>query len=438
MNPSKKNWYLTQFDLFDKNGNGKKNATAAAIRDQARNIFSSTDFPTTDDESWKYTNLSPMLQYNFSPAFIPDATQERTELIRDLFMNNSSRMVFINGWMNEGLSSIQNIPKKAVVKNISEAVRSHPDLAGEFLGKQSLAVQKPFPALNLSMLNDGAFIYLPDGSELTEPLHLIFYTVPGGRTLLNQPFVQIVAGDNTRAGIIIHTVGLPGEVYLSNAVTEVIAGKSSKIEIANIQYESMQSFHIHSLFMKQSSDSLLSHHAFSFGSSLTRNDVLATLEGKNGECVLNGLFTIAGQQHSDHSTVIDHAKPDCRSREVYKGILNGKSTGAFNGKIIVRPDSQRTDAKQSNNNLLLSKDATMNTRPQLEIFADDVKCTHGATIGRIYEAALFYMRSRGIDLFRAQAILTKAFAMQLVDALPWPSIRQELDNRIASHFNFRN
>ncbi len=438
MNPSKKNWYLTQFDLFDKNGNGKKNATSAAIRDKARNIFTSGDFPTTDDESWKYTNLSPMLQYNFSPAFIPDPSPEKTDPVRSLFMDGTSRMVFINGWLNEQFTSIQGIPKKAVIKNISEAVRTNSDLTGEFLGKQSLAVQQPFPALNLSMLNDGAFIYLPDGSELSEPLHIIFYTVPGGRTLMNQPFVQIVASDNTRAGIIIHTVGLPGEVYLSNAVTEVIAGKSAKIEIANIQYENLQSFHIHSLFMKQSSDSQLSHHAFSFGSSLARNDVSATLDGENGECVLNGLFTIEGQQHSDHSTVIDHAKPNCRSREVYKGILNGKSTGAFNGKIIVRQDSQRTDAKQSNNNLLLTKEATMNTRPQLEIFADDVKCTHGATIGRIDDTALFYMRSRGIDPYRAQSILTMAFAMQLVEYLPWESLRLQLQERIAAQFNFRN
>lgn len=438
MNASKKNWYLTQFDLFDKNINGKKNTPAGVLREKARQLFAELDFPTTDHESWKYTNLAPVMQYNFTPAVRPDPAPIDPSLMEPLFIENTYRMVFVNGWFHENLSSLKNLPRKAAIRSLADAFRSDADLLTGYLGTQSLSQPTVFPAVNLSMLNDGALIHIPDGVEIDQPVHLIFYTSAGGRCLIHQPITLIIAGRDAKADIIVHSIGQPGETYLTNAMTEIYAGASSEVQIANVQCESPQAYHINSIYTTQSADSLLGNHAFSFGSSLARNDISAVLGGENSECVLNGLFTVDGQQHSDHSTVIDHAAPNCRSREVYKGILGGKSTGAFSGKIIVRPDSQRTDAKQSNNNLLLTKDATMNTRPQLEIFADDVKCTHGATIGRIDDTALFYMRSRGIDLFRAQSILTMAFAMQLVEDLPWETLRLQLEERIASHFNFKN
>lgn len=436
MMTTKKNWYLTQFVIFDQQYNGRKNTLAHSIRERAREVFRQTDFPDANHEAWRYSNLTPLMQYNFVPAANDEATQNINPIVQPYLQVSPHRLVFVNSHWNEDFSDTRKLPKKAIFKCLRDALRTHPDLIGKYLGSQSLSGNDIFSSLNLSLLNDGALIYLPNGIELEEPLHLLFISACGGRQFIHQPVVLVIAENNTRADVIVHTIGQPGEIYLTNLLAEVYAEPSSAIQVAHLQYEGHQSFHLYTLHAGVDEQAQFVHHAMALGSGFNRNNLFTRLNGENAEAVLHGLFIIDGQQHSDHSTFIDHAKPNCRSREIYKGILNGRSTGAFTGKILVRPQSQQTDAKQSSHNLILSRDATMYTRPQLEIFADDVKCTHGAAIGRIDEQALYYLRSRGINLYKAQTMLTIAFAQQLIDALPWPVVREEIEQKTLSLIRF--
>ena len=241
-----------------------------------------------------------------------------------------------------------------------------------------------------------------------------------------------MAGANTQAKIVESYVGLDNAVYFTNAVTEIVAGENSVIDHYKLQRESVQAFHVATLQIQQARSTSFSTHSISMGGALVRNDVNAVLDGEGCESVLNGLYLVRGQQHVDNHTTIEHAKPHCSSRELYKGVLDEKARGVFNGRIIVRPGAQKTDSKQTNKNLLLSEEALVNTNPQLEIYADDVKCTHGATIGQLSADALFYLRSRGISLETARNLLTYAFASDITGRIKIEPIRRELENVLFS------
>jgi Fe-S cluster assembly protein SufD len=276
-------------------------------------------------------------------------------------------------------------------------------------------------------MSDGAFIYVPDGVEVTTPMILLFLSTADETPFITHPRNLIIVGKGSRVALIENYTGRGHNVYFTNAVTEVVAGAGAVIEHDKIQHESDNAFHVSSLHIVQEEGSSYTSNAITYGGSLVRNNVTSVLDGERCECTLNGLSLGTGNQHIDNHTSIDHAKPNCASHELYKAILEGRSRGVFNGKIFVRKDAQKTDAKQTNKTLLLSDDATIDTKPQLEIFADDVKCTHGATVGQLDEEQIFYLRSRGLALDDARDLLTNAFASDVINRISVGPLRELLN-----------
>jgi Fe-S cluster assembly protein SufD len=310
---------------------------------------------------------------------------------------------------------------------LAAAIQSNRDLVEPHLAKHAGHEDSAFTALNSAFLSDGAFVYLPAGSIIDDPIHILYFSAVNGSPSVSHPRTLIVAGAGSQAKIVESYVGLDGEVYLTNAVTEVVAEEGAVIDHYKLQRESRRAFHIATLQVYQSRNTMVSNHCMSLGGGLVRNDINAVLDGDGGDCTLNGLYVVRGDQHVDHHTVIDHAKPHCSSRELYKGILDDYGRAVFNGRVIVRPDAQKTDARQSNKNLLLSKDALVNTNPQLEINADDVKCAHGATIGQLDADALFYLRARGIDEETARTLLIHGFLADVNSQLQIDAVRSAVE-----------
>jgi Fe-S cluster assembly protein SufD len=287
-------------------------------------------------------------------------------------------------------------------------------------------------ALNTAFAEDGALIEIPRGLVVEEPIHLLFVSTPGTEPAVSHPRNLILAGRESQATIIEAYVGLGDGVYFTNAVSEIVTAEGAVIDHYKLQGESEKAFHVATVQGLQERSSSLNSHNLSFGAALTRNDVNSVLDAEGAECTLNGLFVVAGRQHVDNHTTLDHAKPHCNSHELYKGILDGQAVGVFNGKIMVRKEAQKTNAIQSNKNLLLSEGAVINTKPQLEIYADDVRCTHGATVGQLDRDALFYMQTRGIAREAARDLLTYAFAGDLFDRVNVATVRNRLDEALYS------
>ncbi len=285
-------------------------------------------------------------------------------------------------------------------------------------------IRKTAPKPLRAFLQDGAFVYVSRNAALEQPLHVVHVATPAADPIVSQPRTLIVLDEGASAVVVESFVAAGDGVYLTNAVTEAAVGANAQLDYVKLQRESEQAFHIASLHVRQERASRFRSHSISLGAELSRNDIFAVLAAEGAECLLNGLFLTGGRQHVDNQTTIDHAKPHGTSRELYKGILGGRSRGVFNGKIIVRPDAQKTDARQSNRNLLLSDRAEIDTKPNLEIHADDVRCTHGSTIGHLDEDALFYLQSRGIPERASRRLLTRAFAAEIVDTLPTAPVRE--------------
>jgi Fe-S cluster assembly protein SufD len=304
------------------------------------------------------------------------------------------------------------------------------------LGRQVDSDARAFAALNSAFVDDGAYVRVRDGVVLDTPLQLLFVSsavtassAPAA-TMTTHPRTLVVLGANSQSQIVETYVGLPGQGYFTNAVTEVFVGENAVLDHYKVQEESVEAFHIASMHVRAARNANFSSHSFALGGKLVRNDAVATMAGAGSECTLNGLYLADGDRLVDNHTTIDHAEPHCPSHEVYKGIIGGKARAVFNGKIIVRPDAQKTDAKQTNRALLLSDGATINTKPQLEIFADDVKCTHGAAIGQLDEDALFYLRARGLTLQDARDMLIHAFAGEILDRVRIEPLRAALETEL--------
>jgi Fe-S cluster assembly protein SufD len=313
--------------------------------------------------------------------------------------------------------------------SLATALNSDSALVEPHLARHAGYQDHPFVALNTAFLQDGAFVSIPRGKAVERPIHLLFVSTHDrrGTATVSHPRNLILAGDDSQAMVIESYIGLNNALYFTNAVTEIVAGENAVVAHYKLQRESEEAFHISTVQASLSHNSNFSSHSIDLGGALVRNDVNAVLDGKGIECTLDGLYMVAGRQHVDNHTRIDHVKPHCSSRELYKGVLGGRSKGVFNGKIYVHKDAQKTDAKQTNKNLLLSEDAVINTKPQLEIYADDVKCTHGTTIGQLDQEAIFYLRSRGIDLEAARGLLTYAFASEMIGRIKVEPVRAQLE-----------
>jgi len=402
------------------------------LRDRAAARFVALGFPTVREEEWRFTNVAPIAAAEFRPTGA-DATQaNEQEIANYLYSDAEYRLLIVNGRFVPGLSRTDGLPAGVRVGSLAAAVTEHADVVQRYLGQLADFGTKGFTALNTALAVDGAYVYIPDGVILEQPLHLLFVTTTSAASgpIMTNARALVVAGDRTQARIVETYAGPQGAAYFTNAVTEIFAGENAVVDHYKVQEESFEAFHIASMHVHAGRSANVSSHSFSLGGKLVRNDANALLDGDGAECTLNGLYLADGERLVDNHTLIDHAKAHCPSHEIYKGILGGKARAIFNGKIIVRQDAQKTDAKQTNRALLLSDNASINTKPQLEIFADDVKCTHGAAIGQLDDDAIFYLRTRGLTYFEARDMLIHAFAGDILDRVKIASLKTALEGEL--------
>jgi Fe-S cluster assembly protein SufD len=395
------------------------------LRDRGAARFAALGFPTVRDEEWRFTNVSPIASTEFRTS--PPAIVTAADLAAVPYATLSFRLVVINGRFSAELSQLIGLPKGVRAGSLAAAISDHSDVVPRYFGQLGDFEARSFVAMNTAMTSDGAYVYVPDGVVLEQPLEILYVTAGGDAAEMSQARTLIVAGDRSQSRIIETYVSLRGGTYFTNGVTEVFAGEGSILDHYKVQQESLEAYHVASIFVNAQRGATFSSHSFSLGGKIVRNDVVATLDGEGAEVTLNGLYLADGDRLVDNHTEIDHARAHCPSHEVYKGILGGKARAVFNGKIIVRQDAQKTNAKQTNRALLLSDNASINTKPQLEIFADDVKCTHGAAIGQLDEDAIFYLRARGLTYFEARDMLIHAFAGEILDRVQVEPLKRALE-----------
>ncbi|HLV26446.1 MAG TPA: Fe-S cluster assembly protein SufD [Gemmatimonadales bacterium] len=412
-------------------------AWLAERRRIARARLTSYGFPTQKNEEWRYTNISPILEANFPVA--PSHTEHgvRAEHL-DPYRYSSTwpLMVFVNGNFAPELSEIHALPDGVSVLDFATALREEPEFVQPHLGAlASIAAQtNAFTALNTALSSDGVVIHVQQEMEAELPIHLLFVSDEAAARQAVHPRILIVAERNSKLSVVESWIGLADVPYFTNAVTEVLVGDGSTVQHVKEQRESRSAYHIGTIDAQQGRDSHFISFSFAIGGGMSRTNVHTVLAGAGCGATLNGLYMGNGKQHIDHQTRIEHAEPDCFSREVYKGILDDESHAVFNGQVYVRPVAQRTDGKQENNNMLLSPRAHVDTKPQLEIFADDVKCTHGATVGQLDETALFYMKSRGMSGEQARQLLTYAFAADVLETIELEEVKDRLEELTLARF----
>ncbi len=419
--------YLKDFSTFAENGSAKA-PWLTGLRQSGLDRFQAEGFPTGRDEDWRFVNLAPLTGTSFqlAPA---DVTGVRLDDLAPFLyaIPGVSTLVFVNGRFVPALSTIAAHPAGVTVGHLAGAIRVGTPILGQHLGNYAKLEQDGFTALNTAFVRDGLFVHVPRGADAGAPVHAVFVSDSRSEGAVSYPRNFIMVEPGGRAAVIESYVGLTDGTYFTNAVTEAIVGEGAHLEHTKIQRESESAYHIGTTHIRMGKDSRGFSHSVSFGAALCRNNLDVVLDGPGIEAQMLGLYMARGKQEVDNHTSLLHAHPNCSTREVYKGILDGRSHGVFNGKIYVTPLAQKTDAKQTNRALLLSETARIDTKPQLEIFADDVKCTHGATIGNLDEASAFYLKSRGIGGELGRKILIYAFAADVLEELPYEPIRAALE-----------
>jgi Fe-S cluster assembly protein SufD len=424
-----KDVYLANFSEFEKGLSGRRQPWLERLRAAAIDRFAALGFPTLRDEEWRFTNLAPLSHVPFRPAanFALDGEETRKLEQATSEAGKCCRIVFVNGRHAPQFSSIEGLPATVIVDSLAAVLASHPGLVEPHLARHAAFEEHAFVALNTAFVQDGAFVSIPRGQVVKTPIHLVFVSTTRGDPTVSHPRNLVLADVNSQGTLIESYVGLGDDTYFTNAVTEIVLAENAVVDHYKLQRESPAGFHLATLQVALDRGSNFSNHAVTLGGLLVRNDLNAVLGAEGCECTLNGLYMASGRQLVDNHTRIDHARPHGTSHELYKGILDGQARGVFNGKIYVHPDAQKTDAKQTNKTLLLSPDALIDTKPQLEIYADDVKCTHGATIGQLAEEAIFYLRSRGIGRVEARSLLTYAFANDIIGRIKVEAVRAQLE-----------
>ena len=427
--------YLAAFERLKGGPKGCGRNWLCELRKEGFARFAELGFPTTRDEEWKYTDVSAVARLAFQPVLEPAPDGVTAAALRPfLIEGTSARLVFVDGWYAPGLSSPAGLPQGASAGSLAAALAAGAeDLAGT-LGRFAPHRSHAFAALNTAFLTDGALVRVPRGAVVERPIHLLFVSTaaaPSGAPPLASPRNLILAGTSSQVAVVESYVGLARGVYLTNAVTEIVAEDGAVVDHVKIQDESDKAYHFATLQVQQGRASRFVSHALSFGAALARHDLNTVFTEEGGECALHGLYVAGGRQFVDNHTAIDHARPHCTSRQLYKGVLDGKARAVFNGKVVVRPDAQKTDARQTNRNLVLSDETVVDSKPQLEIFANDVKCAHGATVGQVDKEALFYLRSRGVAHEVARHLLTYAFAGEVLEELRPAPVREHVARLLA-------
>ncbi|MFL6192945.1 MAG: Fe-S cluster assembly protein SufD [Thermoanaerobaculia bacterium] len=414
--------WVAETARFQREAGGR--ASLQALRRMAAERFAILGFPNLRQEEWRLTNVAPIVQGTFHrPEAAPDALDP--DLLAPHLFDAAARLVFVDGRFSPRLSLVGELPAGTVVASLAEVLAREPELVEPWLGRLTGFDHHPFVALNTALMADGAFVLIPRGA-VTGTIHLVFYsTGEEGRATASFPRNLFIAGENSQTTIVETYAG--AGAYFTAPVTELEAGPGAVVDHYKVQRESREAFHMATFQVRGERACVPSSHSISIGGGLVRNDVNAVLDGEGIDCILNGLYLADGRQHVDNHMRVEHVKAHCASHELYKGVLDGKARAVFNGLIHVHHGAQKTDAKQSNRNLLLSRDAIANSNPQLEIFADDVRCTHGSTVGQLDEDAVFYLRSRGIGAEAARSLLTYAFASDIVERIKVAPVRRDLE-----------
>jgi Fe-S cluster assembly protein SufD len=424
--------YLKAFGRFEQAGASAQPSWLFPLRKAGIARFAELGFPTLKHEDWRFTNVAPIAKLPFKPVF----ETSRDGLTRDSLAQfpfaklPGTRLVFINALYSAELSTAPAQKDGIKVGNLAAALATDSALIEKHLGRYVRTEDNAFAALNNAFFQDGGFVFVPAGKAIEEPVQFLFINTSKAAGATTHPRNLIVVERDAKATVIESYVSLVSEPTFTNAVTEFTLGDNAVVEHCKFQDESTDAFHIAALHSHLGRTVNFSSHSIATGAKLSRNNIRTTLEGEGIEAVLNGVYITNGDQLADHHMVVDHAKPNCASHEYFNGILAGKSKGVFHGRILVRRDAQKTDAKQTNKNLLLSDDASADTKPQLEIYADDVKCTHGATIGQLNDESIYYLRSRGIGLETARRMLIHAFAGEIIDRVKHDALREELDTLV--------
>ncbi len=407
-----------------------------AMRSAGAAAFAQLGFPSTRSEDWAYTNVSAIAAGRFVAASdrAPDGALDVARLEEFTFGSAGPLLVFLNGRFMPSLSSYESLPDGVRVMTLAQAAQDDPDLLRKHLGHTAPAERDGFTALNAAFAGEGTLIHVGREMVTEVPVHLLHVTDESGAGVMSHPRHVIVVEQHAKATVIESFVALADVPYFTNAVTEVMLEDGATLHHLRVQRESLSAFHVATVEALQGRDSHFLQFTFQTGAQLSRSNVYTVLNGDGCGTTLNGIYMLDGTQHGDHQTRVEHVAPNCFSREMYKGLLDGHSHGVFNGKVYVHPEAQKTDGKQTNNTLLLSPDAQIDTKPQLEIFADDVRCTHGATVGRMDETSLFYLKSRGVGSILAKQLLMYAFAADVIETIENTPVKEELERLTLARF----
>lgn len=432
-----KSIYADSFGEFAARASEGEPAWVARLREGAFARFEELGFPTTDDEDWKYTNAAPIARAEFKPA---EGSTKLESVAVEPFVSAEAKqscLVFVDGVFRRELSSLEAIAEGVVAVDLGAALAGeHAEVLWEHLGRLSGEGSDAFSALNTAFLGGGAFLRVAKGVEAAAPVQLLFVSTAGSEAA-TFPRVLVVAERDSRLDLI-ETYASVGEApYLTNAVVEVFVGEGARVTHYKVQDEGASAFHVASTRAELSRSALYDLTTVTLGAQLSRHNIEILLESEGAECRVDGLYIVGTGQHADTHSLIDHRVPNCASRQNYKGILDGRSRAVFNGRVFVRENARGTDAEQSNKNLLLSREARVDTKPQLEIYNDDVKCSHGATVGQLEEEELFYLLSRGLHTDLARNLLTYGFAEEIVERIKFESIRAQLDEAILNRLHAR-
>jgi Fe-S cluster assembly protein SufD len=423
--------YLETFERFAEQA--KQPAWVFPLRKAGIARFAELGFPTLQQEDWRFTNVAPIAKRPFKPVFQASLDSLPREAIAKFTFGRlaASRLVFVNGHYVPELSASNGPqPQGVLVGSLAAALAGDSRLIKEHLARYPQGEDNPFAALNAAFFQDGGLVYVPAGKRLEAPVHLLFISTAKEPGATSHPRNLIIAEKASQVTVLESYVSTFEGSCFTNAVTELILGNGAVVEHAKFQDESRSAFHVAAIHAHLGRSCNFISHSIATGARLSRNTIRAALAGEGIECILNGLYLTRGDQLADHHMVVEHARPHCNSHEYYNGILDGRSKGVFHGRILVQRAAQKTDAKQTNKNLLLSEDATVDTKPQLEIYADDVKCTHGATVGQLNEESVFYLRARGIGAETARRMLIHAFAGEIIERIRHAPAREELNQLV--------
>lgn len=428
--------YVEAFDTLEKNGVHSESKWLRKLRKQAITRFDSLGFPVSrrGNEEWIYTDIRPIARTSFQPLGMHEIvklTERDLELI-PFGQGQTHRLVFVDGRYSSQLSSLSALPKGVTVMELAEALSVSSNLVERHLSRYANYNDEPFTALNTAFIDQGVFIHIPDEVCVEEAIHLVFVFTQASKDVVIYPRVLILADTNSKATIIENYEGISDNRYFSNAVTEMVVGVGATVNHYRIQQHSKQAYHVGTSEIELNRDSSYSSVVFDSGGRLVRNNLKLHMRGKGSSCTLNGLYMVTGSQHVDNQVIIDHSGSYTTARERYKGVLDGKSRSVFHGSIVVREGVEKVDSRQEDKNLLLSNKAEADTKPAFWIYADDVKCAHGAACGQMDDNALFYLRSRGIEEKVARMILVQGFVSPIIDSIAVDGLRMNIEHIVKS------